>query len=108
MDPSCFDDLVKVICDDEVFHNNSNNKQMPVDEQLAIALYRFGHYRNAAGTMKVALWAEVGFGTVPLVTNRVIKALCSEPFHQSALQWLSDEAKATAKEWVEVQSCAAW
>ena len=40
---------------------------MPVKQQLAIALYRFGHYGNAASTMKVALWAGVGFGTVERV-----------------------------------------
>ena len=77
---------------------------MAVNEQLAIALYCFGHYGNAVSTMKVALWAGPGFGTVPLVTNRVIKALCSEQFCHSALQWLSD----AAKEWVEQQSCPAW
>jgi hypothetical protein len=80
VDPSCFDDLVEVIKDDGIFHNDSNNLQMPVDEQLAIALYQFGHYGNAASTMKVALWSGVGFGTVSLVTNHVIKALCSERF----------------------------
>ena len=42
---------------------------MLVKQQLAIALYRFGHYGNTASTMKVALWAGVGFGTVPLVTK---------------------------------------
>jgi hypothetical protein len=108
IDPACFDALVDVIQDDEVFHNNSNNPQMPVDEQLAIALFRFGHYGNAASTMKVALWAGVGFGTVPLVTKRVVKALCSECFRHSALRWSSDSAKAAAKAWVEQESCPAW
>jgi len=81
---------------------------MPVDEQLAIALYHFGHYGSAASTMRVALWAGVGFGTVSLVTNRVIKALCLQRFRQSALKWSSNTAKAVAKEWVELQSCPAW
>ena len=108
IDPTCFDDLVTVIRDDEVFQNNSNNPQMPVDEQVAIALYCFGHYGNAASTLKVALWAGVGFGTVPLVTKRVIKALCSERFRRSALRWSSNEAKAAAKAWVEESSCPAW
>jgi hypothetical protein len=63
--PQCFDDLVTTIKDDPVFHNNSNNPQMPV----AIALYHFGHYGNAASQMKVALWAGVGYGTVSLVTS---------------------------------------
>ena len=108
IDPTCFDDLVNVIQDDEVFHNNSNNSQMPVDEQLAIALYHFGHYGNAASTMKVALWAGAGFGTVLLVTKRVVKALCSERFRHSALRWTSDGAKEVAKAWVEETSCPAW
>ena len=62
INPACFDDLVAVIQDDEVFQNNSNNPQMPVAEQLAIALFRFGHYGNATSTLKVALWAGVGYG----------------------------------------------
>lgn len=108
IDPQCFDDLVAVIQDDPVFHNNSNHAQMPVMEQLAIALYHFGHYGNASSTLKVALWAGVGFGTVLLVTNRVLTALCSERFRKSALRWTSDTAKATAKAWVAEASCPAW
>ena len=108
IDPACFDALVDVIKDDEVFQNNSNNPQMPVDEQLAIALFRFGHHGNAASTMKVALWAGVGFGTIPLVTKCVVKALCSERFRHSALRWSSDSVKEAAKAWVEEESCPAW
>ncbi|KAJ7237776.1 hypothetical protein C8J57DRAFT_1529033 [Mycena rebaudengoi] len=37
--PDCFDALVTTITDDPVFQNNSNNPQMPVAEQLVIALY---------------------------------------------------------------------
>ena len=81
---------------------------MSVDEQLTIALYHFGHYGNAVSTMKVALWAGVGFGSVFLVTNHVIKALYSERFQHSALQWSSNTAKAATKEWVEQQSWPAW
>ena len=106
--PECFDDVVEVIRDDEIFHNNSNNAQMPVEQQLAIALYRFGHYGNAASTMKVALWAGVGFGTVPLVSKQVIKALNSEQFRRSSVRWSSEGAKATAKASVEEASCPAW
>ena len=69
IDPDCFDSLVDAIHDDEIFHNNSNNSQMPVDEQVVIVLFRFGHYGNAASLMKVALQFGVGFGTVHLVTT---------------------------------------
>ncbi|KAJ7887973.1 hypothetical protein B0H13DRAFT_2533665 [Mycena leptocephala] len=48
INPDCFDALVTAITDDDVFHNNLNNVQMPVEEQLAIALYRFGHHGNSA------------------------------------------------------------
>ncbi|KAG6806816.1 hypothetical protein H0H93_002417, partial [Arthromyces matolae] len=53
IDPDCFDSLVDVIKDDPIFHNQSNNPQMPVEEQTAIALYRFGHHGSAASTMKL-------------------------------------------------------
>lgn len=108
IDPGCFDDLVNVLKDDPVFHNNSNNPQMPIDEQLAIALFRLGHYGNAASTLKIVLWAGVGFGTVPLVTNRVLKATCSERFRESALRWSSPQAKEAAKAWVQDAFCPAW
>ena len=67
--PECFDDIFAAIEDDEAFQNNSQNEQTPVKEQLAIALFCFRHYRNAASTMKVALWAGVSYGTVQLFTN---------------------------------------
>ncbi|KDR81304.1 hypothetical protein GALMADRAFT_60427 [Galerina marginata CBS 339.88] len=108
IDPDCFDSLVDAIHDDDIFHNNSNNSQMPVDEQVAIALYRFGHYGNAASIMKVALQFGVGFGTVHLVTTRVLKACCSERFRSSSVQWASERIKAEAKDWVEKNSCPAW
>ena len=60
---------------------------MSVAEQLAIALFRFGHYGNAANIMKTALWAGVGYGTVHLATNRIIKAVCGEQFRRAALHW---------------------
>ena len=81
---------------------------MSVHEQVAIALYWFGHYGNAASTMKVALQFGVGYGTVLLVTTRVIKACCSECFHASSVQWPNPQAKEAAKAWVEAASCLAW
>jgi hypothetical protein len=108
IDPDCFDDFIAAIEDDEVFHNNSNNAQMPVEEQAVIALYRLGHYGNAASSLKVALQFGVGVGTVHLVTTRILKATCSQRFRSASVQWASPEAKAAAKEWVESMSCPAW
>lgn len=106
--PQCFEDLVKTLRVDEVFHNNSVNPQMPVEEQVAIALYSFGHYGNAASKMKVALWAGVGYGTVHLATTRVMAACCREHFRRSALRWPTEAVKEEAKQWVEEASCPSW
>lgn len=81
---------------------------MPVDKQVVIALYCFGHYGNAASLMKVALQFGVGFGMVHLVTTQVLKACCSECFRSSSVQWASERMKAEAKDWVEKNSCPAW
>ncbi|KAH7916941.1 hypothetical protein BV22DRAFT_1124096 [Leucogyrophana mollusca] len=106
--PSCFDAILAAIEDDPIFHNNSQNQQDPIDRQLAVTLHRLGHYGNAASTLKVALWAGVGYGTVRLYTNRVMVAVCRERFRRSALRWPDDATKEKAKQWVEEASCPAW
>ena len=50
-----FDDLVDVVKDDEIFQNNSNNAQMPVED-------RVGHgYRKTRGYLVMGV---TGTGTV--------------------------------------------
>jgi len=108
IDPDCFDAVVEAIHDDEIFHNNSNNFQMPIEQQVVIALFCFGHYRNAARIMKVAFQFGVGFGTIYLVTTCILKACCSEKFHSSSIQWANNRMKSEAKDWIEGNSCPAW
>ena len=60
--PATFDKIVAKIKDDPVFFNNSNNPQIPVEEQLAITLYRFGHDGNASSQAEVGRWAGAGKG----------------------------------------------
>jgi len=67
--PNTFDQILEQINDDPVFSNDSSNGQMPIEQQLAIALYQFGHNGNAASLQQVANWAGVGKGTVALVTH---------------------------------------
>lgn len=52
--PSTFDKLLESISDDPVLANLSSNKQMRIDHQLGIALFRFGHFGNAASLDNVA------------------------------------------------------
>jgi hypothetical protein len=106
--PTCFDMLVSVLQQDPVFHNQSHVDQLPIADQVAIALYRFGHHGNAVTTRDVALWAGIGYGTVRLVTNRVMKAVCGDSFRYAVLHWPDSNAKEEAKAWVEQNSCPAW
>ncbi|KAF8576065.1 hypothetical protein K439DRAFT_1649384 [Ramaria rubella] len=106
--PTTFDSLVEKIKDDPVFHNNSDNKQIPVGLQLAVALYCFGHFGNAASLQKVGLWAGWGYRTVDLCTKRIMTAVCHEPFRRIVMQWPNEEVKENAKAWVEKQSCPRW
>lgn len=106
--PGTFDTLLKKIIDHRVFHNNSDNQQIPVEQQLAVTLYRFGHYGNAAGQQKVGLWAGWGEGTVDLCTRRVMAAICDDTFRKVVMKWPDEERKSKAKQWVEDHSCPAW
>jgi hypothetical protein len=106
--PESFDSILATICHDPIFHNNSQNEQHPIDEQLAVALYHFGHFGNTASTLKVALWVGIGYGTVDQVTKRIIVAVCREEFRRATLHWPDGEEKEAAKEWVEANSCLAW
>ncbi|KAF7307574.1 DDE Tnp4 domain-containing protein [Mycena indigotica] len=107
--PATFDALLDAIQDDPVFHNNSDTaEQLAVDSQLAVALYRFGHYGNGVSVRKVGLQLGLGFGTVVKSTRRVIAALCRDRVRKSAIRWPTEEEKEQAKEWVEEHSCPAW
>ncbi|KAH9159806.1 hypothetical protein EDB89DRAFT_1864238, partial [Lactarius sanguifluus] len=100
--------LVKAIQYHPSFHNDSNNPQMPVERQVAIVLFRFGHYGNAVSTMKVALWAGVGYGTVQNATVQVMKACCGPRFRSMTLPWASPQDIEQAKTWVGGNACPAW
>ncbi|KAJ7575162.1 hypothetical protein C8J56DRAFT_1064055 [Mycena floridula] len=108
MSPTTFDKLVESIGDDPVFHNNANMEQMDPAEQILVMLFRFGHYGNAASTVKTALFFGLGYGTVSLCTKRVLKACLSNSFRAAAVHWPDEPAKECAKQWVENRSCSAW
>ncbi|KAJ7663508.1 hypothetical protein B0H17DRAFT_872077, partial [Mycena rosella] len=106
--PRTFDALVAALEDDPIFFNNSNHPQLPVDQQLAVALYRFGHDGNAASFQSVANWAGLGKGTVHLITRRVMTAVLRPGFMQSAVRMPTQEEKEDAKRWVAKHSCHRW
>ncbi|KAJ7887971.1 hypothetical protein B0H13DRAFT_2342150 [Mycena leptocephala] len=59
VDPEIFDGLHELIKDHSIFHSNSQNAQFPVQIQLAIYLYRAGHYGNGASPEETANGLEL-------------------------------------------------
>jgi hypothetical protein len=106
VDPSTFNGLVEKIQTHPIFDNNSNVPQKPVSTQLAIFLYRAGHYGNAASPEAIGHWAGVSPGTVANCTNRVMLALLS--LHDEAVHLPTLEEKESAKAWVAEQVCPEW
>ncbi|KIK45156.1 hypothetical protein CY34DRAFT_22661 [Suillus luteus UH-Slu-Lm8-n1] len=98
--PYTFNQITAKICTDPIFANHSHCKQYPVDVQLAITLYRFGHSGNAAGQSAVTHWAGVGHGTVSLMTRRVMTAILQPDFMANAVHFPTAEEKEAAKFWV--------
>jgi hypothetical protein len=106
--PYTFDQIAAKLCTDPVFGNNSQCEQQPVEVQLAVTLYRFGHSGNSTGHSAVARWAGVGHGTVSLMTRRVMTAILRPDFMSDAVRFPTDKEKEAAKSWVEARSCKAW
>ncbi|KAF8166474.1 hypothetical protein K438DRAFT_1984293 [Mycena galopus ATCC 62051] len=102
--PHTFDRLVDRISDDAVLTNDSRKGQMPIEDQLAITLFRFGHSGNAAGLQKITNWAGIRKGTVTLVTRRVMTAVLRDDFMKEAMPMPTPSEKERAKAWVEAHS----
>jgi len=108
IEPSVFDSLVALLELDPVFQNKSINSQLPVEEQVAITLYRLGHFGNAASMTKVGLWAGRGHGTVDLITRRVLTAVLRPKFRAKAMRKPSEDEKEASRQWSESKSCQEW
>ncbi|KIJ31237.1 hypothetical protein M422DRAFT_186223 [Sphaerobolus stellatus SS14] len=103
--PDTFDVLLPWIETHPVFESRGPLPQLPVAHQLAIALFRFGHFGNSASVESVAQWAGVAAGTVVNCTRRVIIAVLE--VHDQVICWPTEERE-EAKSWVEIVSCPAW
>lgn len=97
---------MELIQDHGVFHNNSNNPQLPVARQLAIYLYHAGDYGNACSVEAVAAWAGVSVGTVENCTKQVMVAVLNQ--HDFALHPPTENEKNTSKRWAERKVDKVW
>lgn len=57
---------------------------------------------------EVADWAGVGYGTVDLVTRRMIAAVFETNLRSRHIRWLSGEEKIRAKDWIEIMTSPAF
>lgn len=108
MDPDTFDALVERLEIQEVFQNQSNYSQVPVARQVFIALKRLGAYRNGMAISGIADWAGVGFGTLDIVTRRVITAVFETNLRFRHIRWPSGNEKTEAKDWIETMTSLAF
>lgn len=104
--PDTFDRLCDSLRGDEGFQNNSRHRQAPVEIQLAIFLYRAGHFGNAASVESVAQWAGASVGFVVKSTHRVLGAIMG--LHDEAIRPATEEEKASAKAWIGQSTCWDW
>ncbi|KDN34026.1 hypothetical protein RSAG8_12887, partial [Rhizoctonia solani AG-8 WAC10335] len=96
--PIIFLHILTEIEEHPIFYNDSKNPQTPVENQLAVALFRLGRHGNAACLDDVAFLAGMGHGTVALFTYRVITALLD--LHSRYIRRLTDEERARERDWV--------
>lgn len=104
--PDTFHHLVNLIINDPIFQNNSNSPQCNPIHQLAIALFRFGHFGNASSVSSIAQWAGYSEGLVVSATRRVMIAL--HRLHDLAMAAPLDEEIYAAMAFTAQQSCPAW
>lgn len=71
MSPESFNALVSELEKTDVFHNQSNNIQMPVERQVLMVLKRFGAYENGMSLHFITDQADIRYGTVDLILKEL-------------------------------------
>ena len=106
--PEIFDRILDQISGHPIFHNDSDNRQAPVAIQLAVFLFRAGHYGNAASLEDVAQWAGFSVGSVVNFSNRVMVAILDEHDTFVNMPPHDSEDMERACTFTESRACPAW
>jgi hypothetical protein len=91
-----------------IFQNCSNNKQLPISIQLAIFLFRTGHYGNACTLDNITQWAGVSIGMVNNCTHHVMAALLDQHNQFIYIPDVHLEDMHKVQAFAESQSCHTW
>ena len=94
-----FQTILNLIEKHAIFTNGSNNSQAPVEQQLAVTLFRMGRYGNAASIEDIAREAGCSEGSVENFTNRCLKAI--ESLHDQFVRQLTVAEKEVEKSWMD-------
>ncbi|KIK14158.1 hypothetical protein PISMIDRAFT_117524 [Pisolithus microcarpus 441] len=108
VDPLIFDDILGQISGHVIFQNQSNNKQLPIAIQLAIFLFRAGHYGNACTPEDVVQWVGVSVGTVVNCTHHIMATLLDQHDQFIYIPHAHSEEMCRARAFTESRTCRAW
>ena len=97
--PYMYEVLINLLSDHPAFQNHSHNRQTPIWIQLAITLYRLGHYGNSASVRDVAQNFGFSEGAVEKFTQCCFTAL--ESFHDMVVRPLTPGEKEVEKRWID-------
>jgi hypothetical protein len=97
--PLVFSTILQLIENHPIFLNHSNNRQTPVEQQLAVTLYRMGHFGNAASVEDIAQIAGCSEGSVDNYTDRCFMAI--ESLHDLFVCQLTAAEKEGEKKWMD-------
>jgi hypothetical protein len=97
--PLVFLTILDLIEDHPVFRNDTNLGQTPVEQQLAVTLFRMGRYGNGASVEDIARAAGCSEGSVENYTNRCFEAILS--LHGQFVRKLTQAEKEIEKEWMD-------
>ena len=81
----------------QVFKSRRGVSQLPLKKQLAIALYRFGHYGNSSRVDAVADLFGVSSGLVVKTTRRIVRGL--KRLAPLEITWPNAQWRAVAADW---------
>ncbi len=97
--PESFHFILQLIENHPVFQTWSNRPQTLVQTQLAVTLYRMGHFGNGASVPDIAWTAGISEGSVEDFTNRCHVALHSH--YARFICPLTEAEKEREKQWIE-------
>ena len=97
--PLVFDTILTLIKEHPVFTNSFNNSQTPVEQQLAVMLFRLGRYGNGASVEDIACQAECSEGSVERYTDQCFEVI--ELLHDLFVRKLTSAEKEVEKQWMD-------